>query len=82
MNRFSGKLALVLCAALLWANTSYASVDSYRYLHVTIETPWMIFLVLLPMVLTPLVLMAVLAWRYAERKKEAESQNASQNEAE
>lgn len=58
--------------ALLWAEAAHAEVDSYRYLHVTIETPWFIFLVLLPMVLAPLVLMGVLVWRYAEHRKDTE----------
>lgn len=57
---------------LLWAGAAHAEVDSYRYLHVTIETPWFIFLVLLPMVLAPLLLMGVLVWRFAERRKDAE----------
>lgn len=58
--------------ALLWTGAAHAEVDSYRYLHVTIETPWFIFLVLLPMVLAPLVLMGALVWRYAERRKDTE----------
>ncbi len=41
------------------------AADSYRWLHVTIETPWAIFLFLLPMVLVPVVLMAILYWRFA-----------------
>ena len=45
-----------------------ANADSYRYLHVTIETPWMIFLLLLPIVLSPFILMAILYWRYAGRR--------------
>ena len=45
-----------------------AAADSYRYLHVTIETPWMIFLFLLPIVLSPFILMAILYWRYAGRR--------------
>lgn len=71
-----GKLG-VLSLLASWSSASWAAVDSYRYLHVTIETPWFIFLVLLPMVLTPLVLMAVLAWRYAERKREPEARPAA-----
>ncbi len=81
MNRFLSRFMLVAGSGLLWANTSYAAVDSYRYLHVTIETPWMIFLFLLPLVLIPLVLMAVLAWRFAERKKEDGQPGASEGEA-
>jgi hypothetical protein len=48
---------------------SYA-LDSYRYLHVTIETPWTIFLFLLVAVLSPFILMAVLAWRFTEKRVE------------
>ncbi len=62
----------VVLAALSHAGAAQASVDSYRYLHVTIETPWIIFLVLAPMVLAPLVLMGIMVWRYAERRKEDE----------
>ncbi len=43
------------------------AADSYRWLRVTIETPWAIFIFLLPMVLIPIVLMAILYWRYAGR---------------
>lgn len=73
MSRLSG--SVIALAALLWAGAANAAaVDSYHYLHVTIETPWFIFLVLLPMVLAPLVLMAVMVWRYAERRKEEQQQ--------
>lgn len=41
------------------------AADSYRWLHVTIDTPWAIFIFLLPMVLIPVVLMAGLYWKYA-----------------
>ena len=44
------------------------AVDSYRYLHVTIDTPWAIFLFLLPIVLSPFILMVILYWRFAGRK--------------
>jgi hypothetical protein len=63
-----------------WTAKSFAAVDSYRYLHVTVETPWTIFLVLLPFVLAPLVLMAVLAWRYAGKKPESNEQGESVEE--
>lgn len=69
MSRITGAVTLPM---LLWAGAAHAAVDSYHYLHVTIETPWFIFLVLLPMVLAPLVLMGVMVWRYAERRKESE----------
>ena len=54
-----------LCgAAPAWA------VDSYRYLHVNIETPWAIFVFLFFMVFAPMVLAVVLYWRYAIKKDE------------
>jgi hypothetical protein len=43
-------------------------VDSYRYFHVTPETPWYIFLFLLPIVILPFILMAILYWYFAWRK--------------
>lgn len=67
MFKTMGKAMVLLTAA--WAATAQAAVDSYHYLHVTIDTPWTIFLILVPMVLMPLILMGVMVWRYAERKK-------------
>jgi hypothetical protein len=46
----------------LHASTAFA-IDSYRYLHVSIETPWVIFLFLLAAVFVPFILMVVLMWR-------------------
>ena len=60
----------VMAALLLCADSSFA-LDSYRYLHVTIETPWAIFLFLLLCVFAPFILMAVLVWRYSERQPTA-----------
>jgi len=48
------------------------AIDSYRYLHVTIDTPWWIFLFLLPAVLSPFILMAFLYWRFAGKKRRTE----------
>jgi hypothetical protein len=48
------------------------AVDSYRYLHVTPETPWYIFLFLLPIVISPFILMAILYWYFAWRKPDGE----------
>lgn len=52
----------LLMPGLAWA------VDSYRYFHVTPETPWYIFLFLLPIVVSPFILMAILYWYFAWRK--------------
>jgi len=47
------------------------AADSYRWFRVTIETPWAIFIFLLPMVLFPAVLMAILYWRFSGKKEES-----------
>jgi hypothetical protein len=56
-------LAVAACLlALLHPGAGFA-IDSYRYLHVSIETPWLIFLFLLVIIFIPFVLMLVLMWR-------------------
>jgi hypothetical protein len=52
---------------LVTACSAYA-VDSYRYAHVTIDTPWTIFIFLMLIILFPFVLMAVLYWYFAVKK--------------
>ena len=69
MIRFE-KIFIVLIMMLI--STDALAVDSYRYLHVTIDTPWAIFLFLLPIVLSPFILMAILYWRFAGRKTDDE----------
>lgn len=56
-------------ALLLPAHVVFA-VDSYRYTHVTIETPWLIFLFLLVIILFPFILSAILYWYFAMKKQE------------
>lgn len=70
------KLLLVIThiSTLLFSNGAYA-VDSYRYMHVTIETPWMIFMGLLVVFMSPFILMAILYWHFAfKAKKEGEEE--------
>ena len=55
-----------LLLLLLLQTQSVHAFDSYRWLTVSINTPWMIFIFLLPMVLVPLVLMAIMHWRFAK----------------
>lgn len=69
---YLSRIAGVLCLSLLWAEPSWG-MDSYRYLHVSIDTPWYIFIFLLTIFFAPFLLMAILVWRYAERKKEHKS---------
>jgi hypothetical protein len=63
----------LISVLLLLIATPAAAVDSYRFLHVTIETPWMIFLFLLVVILFPFILTAILHWHFA-RKKAVEQQ--------
>jgi hypothetical protein len=59
--------------------SALAAVDSYRFVHVTIATPWYIFIFLLMGVFVPFVLMAVLAWRNAARKSDQEAEEAGRD---
>ncbi len=61
-------MMLALCAGggQAWA------LDSYRYLHVTIDTPWLIFVFLFFLVFAPMILSVVLYWRAALKKREDE----------
>ena len=70
---------LLFLATSLWLETGHA-LDSYRFLHVTIDTPWLIFLFLLVAIFSPFILMAALAWRYAERKVDLASPEANESE--
>ncbi len=65
MNVFCSRLAGFF-AMLLFMPVAMA--DTYRYMHVTIDTPWLIFIFLLVAVLMPFILMAILYWRNAIRR--------------
>ncbi len=73
--RLFNNILIIRCLALLpgvlgfFLSSAALAVDSYRYAHVTIETPWMIFLFLLVIVLLPFIVMAILYWRYAFQKE-------------
>ncbi|MEW6352775.1 MAG: hypothetical protein AB1469_00535 [Pseudomonadota bacterium] len=56
---------------LTLSNAAYA-LDSYRYLHVSIDTLWKIFLFLLVGVLVPFACLAWLYWRHAQRTRAAQ----------
>jgi len=62
--------ALPLLAAAAHAPAALAAVNSYRFLHVTIDTPWHIFLFLLIGIFAPFILMVVLMWRHSLRKRD------------
>ncbi len=65
---------------LLLAPAVASAADSYRWLHVTIDTPWAIFIFLLPMVLLPVVLMAYLYWRFAGRTEADKAKRTPRDE--
>jgi hypothetical protein len=65
-------LATVGFALLLLHADFCLAIDSYRYLHVSIDTPWMIFLFLLVAVFIPFILMLFLMWRRPMNKSMSE----------
>jgi len=78
MNNLYVKIGLLI-AGLAGVSSAQAAVDSYRFAHVTIATPWYIFIFLLMGVFAPFVLMVVLAWRNAASKNAPEITDASGN---
>ncbi len=71
MPRATGRAgALLAAAALVGPLPAVAAVNSYRFLHVTIDTPWHIFLFLLMGIFAPFVLMVVLTWRNSTRRRD------------
>jgi len=81
MIRLSYFLGLLMLCGF---NSVYAA-EGYRYMHVTIETPWTIFIFLLVIVLFPFILMAILYWHYAfnaDDKSQAKQPEDNNKEAE
>ncbi len=78
MNPAWMKVVLMLFGLTI-APLANAAVDSYRFAHVTIATPWYIFIFLLMGVFAPFVLMVILAWRNAVRKTTPEVTVDDQN---
>lgn len=68
------KLALLL--VLLQSRASYA-LDSYRYLHVSLNTLWYIFIGLMVVILFPFILMAYLAWYYSNKKAKSQAEDGN-----
>jgi len=68
------RIIMLFMLTLCWAAPAWA-VDSYRYLHVSIDTPWVIFVFLFFMVFAPMVLAVVLYWNYALKKHEGDDEN-------
>jgi len=64
--------------SLFWSSEALA-VDSYRYLHVTIDTPWLIFVFLFFLVMAPMILSAILHLVHAVRKDKQSDEADSEN---
>jgi len=79
MIHLKANILLLLVVLFVSNNVFAAATDSYRWLHVTIDTPWAIFLFLLPMVLLPVVLMAGLYWRFAGKETTTSKWTKRQN---
>ncbi|MDQ6981586.1 MAG: hypothetical protein Q9M08_01070 [Mariprofundus sp.] len=65
---------LVICGNNAWA------VDSYRFLHVTIDTPWFIFIFLFFLVFSPMILSAVIHWRNALKRHDDEEEESTKED--
>ena len=63
---------ILLSLSLLLCNNMAIAADSYRYMHVSIDTPWAIFVFLLFIVLFPFVLSAILYWHFTIKKNRDE----------
>jgi F0F1-type ATP synthase assembly protein I len=81
MKKKWGMVTLMMLG-IVELSSAQAAVDSYRYAHVTISTPWYIFIFLLMGVFAPFILMAVLAWRVAMRKPENENTDTNEKNSE
>lgn len=66
---------LLLVFSMFLPGSAWA-VDSYRYLHVTIDTPWAIFVFLFFLVFAPMLLAVVLYWRSVLKKDEQDDDHA------
>lgn len=58
----------VVMIGLFFSIPAQASVDSYRYLHVNIDTPWAIFVFIFCLVFAPMILLIILHWWHASKK--------------
>lgn len=67
-------LRCLLCLLPLIPGPALA-FDSYRYLHVTIDTIWYIFVFLLLILMVPFILMASLYWWTLRQRKSEKEQS-------
>lgn len=77
---FKLKSVFVFIFSLIVSSPVFAAADSYRWFHVSIDDVWGIFIFLLPMVLFPAILMAVLYWKYYLGKPKDDSASVKQED--
>ncbi len=63
---------LALFMMLVATTAQAATLDSYRFFHVSLQTVWWIGIGIFVLVMVPLVVAAVLYWRYAGKRDEEE----------
>ncbi len=64
----------MLALFLLFSQPAMA-VDSYRFLHVTIDTPWLVFVFLFFLVFAPMILSAIIYVRQAMKRDAEEDES-------
>jgi len=72
--------SLMMMFTLFVAGGDAWAVDSYRFLHVTIDTPWFIFIFLFFLVFSPMILSAIIHWRNALKRDDDEDEDESGKE--
>lgn len=66
----------ILTLIIFLLSSAVHAADSYRFFHVTIDTPWLIFIFLLMIILFPFVLSAILYWHFTLKKRKEKKQQA------
>lgn len=64
---------IVLAVLLSLVSAPALAFDTYRYFHVTLDSVWLIFLFLLPIVLSPFIVMAAVYWWHLAHPKADET---------
>lgn len=73
---FNIAVSLFALGNLLLAPSAQAAVNSYRFMHVTIDTPWHIFFFLLIGVFAPFILMVILLWQQSFKPRQTPNKDA------
>jgi len=69
-----------LASLVLIGGSNAWAVDSYRFLHVTIDTPWFIFIFLFFLVFFPMILSAIIHWSNALKRDDKQDEEESVTE--